>query len=119
MSACLLIGAALLSLAEPHFTLEWEHSVEKTAWRESWRIEPAGLRLIEAAVKGSGAGMDTGEGAKESSGWWVWQPNVAPIATLALAASGMTRGGWQLCSGGNCTEIGAAAGAALVLRPCP
>lgn len=118
MSACLLVGALVLTLPQADFTLEWEHSVEKIQWREQWRVEGPSLRLTGAAVKGSGSGMEPGEGAHLIDGWWSWVPELAPIPELALAASGATRGGWALCSAGQCQQIGASASDAVVLRPC-
>ncbi len=117
MTGCLMVGASLLALAAPDFTLEWLHSVEKTRWRETWQITADGLHLSEAAVKGSGAGMEPGDGALLSDGWWVWQPQLAPQPTLTLATSGATGSGWLLCSGGICHDI-PEAGASVVLRPC-
>lgn len=119
MTACLMVGAAVLTLAAPDFTLTWRHSVEKVEWRETWRVEAEGLRLVAAAVKGSGAGMEPGDGARLEAGWWVWSPDLPPVARLALAASGATGAGWQLCDGGGCREIGAEPGTAVVLTPCP
>ncbi|MCR8725704.1 DUF1850 domain-containing protein [Frigidibacter sp. ROC022] len=119
MSSCLLIGATALALAQGSFSLSWEHSVEKIEWRETWEVLPEGLHLTQAAVKGSGAGMDPGEGAVLRDGWWVWTPDLAPVPQLVLAASGATRGGWTLCADGACRVIGAEAGAPLVLAPCP
>ena len=118
MSVCLMAGAMALALAGPEFTLEWEHSVEKTRWRESWRVEDGGLRLMQAAVKGSGAGMEPGAGARLQGGWWVWQPDLPPVPGLVLAASGATGGGWALCSGPECHVIGARAAEPVTLRPC-
>ncbi len=117
MTACLMVGASLLALAAPEFTLDWQHSVEKTRWRESWRVTPAGLNLTEAAVQGSGAGMEPGDGARLQDGWWVWQPILAPQPRLVLATSGMTAGGWRLCSGQICQTI-PETGDTIVLRPC-
>ena len=118
MSACLLVAGVAIALAEPRFTLEWTHSVERTAWRESWALAPGGLRLIEASVKGSGAGMEPGEGARLEGGWWVWAPVLAPVPELWLAASGATAAGWALCSGGECRDLGAEQGQAIRLAPC-
>ena len=115
---CLMIGATVLSLTGPGFDLTWTHSVEQTEWRESWAIGAEGLRLTEAAVKGSGAGMDPGKGARLENGWWVWQPDLPPVPSLTLAASGATGGGWRICSGGNCSEFGAAPGGVIRLEPC-
>lgn len=119
MSACLMVGAVLTTLAAPDFTLAWRHSVEKVEWRETWSVEAAGLRLVEAAVKGSGAGMEPGDGATLRGGWWVWSPGLPPVSELVLAASGATGQGWRLCSGGSCRDIGTEPGAPVVLAPCP
>lgn len=119
MSAtCLLVGATALTLASAGFDLTWRHSVEKTEWRESWVVEDGRLRLSEAAVKGSGAGMEPGPEARLQGGWWVWTPDLAPVASLTLAASGATGAGWRLCDAAACHDIGAAAGAPLRLAPC-
>jgi hypothetical protein len=117
-AACLMVGATALTLASGGFDLRWQHSVEKTEWRESWVVEAGLLRLAEAAVKGSGAGMEPGDGAVLTQGWWVWQPDLPPVPELILAASGATGAGWQLCDGDACQELGAAPGAALRLEPC-
>jgi hypothetical protein len=118
MSICLMAGALMLALPLAEFSLEWEHSVEKIRWHEDWQVAGQTLRLTRAAVKGSGAGMEPGDGARLVGGWWVWTPDLAPLNRLVLASSGVTRGGWTLCSGTICREIGAEAGPALVLRPC-
>jgi hypothetical protein len=119
MSAtCLLVGATTLTLASTGFDLNWHHSVEKTGWRESWIVEGGGLHLVEAAVKGSGAGMDPGDGARLVDGWWVWIPKLPPVPELTLAASGATGGGWRICDGIICHEIGAEPGSAVKLAPC-
>lgn len=117
MTACLIVGASLLTLATPSFTLDWTHSVEKTRWRESWRVEAAGLRLTEGAVQGSGAGMEPGEGARLQDGWWIWTPVLPLQPRLALATSGVTGGSWHLCSGPICRDI-PETGGTVVLRPC-
>lgn len=118
MSLCLIVGLAAITLEGPDFTLSWRHSVEQTEWREEWRLEPGGLRLTGAAVKGSGAGMEPGEGARLQGGWWVWTPDAPAVAELWLAASGATGAGWTLCSGAVCHELGARPDDALRLAPC-
>lgn len=115
---CLLVGAVALHLAGGSFTLEWTHSVEKQRWRETWAVAEDGLHLVEAAVKGSGAGMDPGEGARLQNGWWVWRPLVAPVPELILASSGATGGGWTLCADGSCQDIGLSAAKGIRLAPC-
>ncbi|MDI3336066.1 DUF1850 domain-containing protein [Defluviimonas aestuarii] len=119
--ACLLVSASAtttLTLASASFDLSWRHSVEKTEWRETWIVEGGRLHLTEAAVKGSGAGMDPGKGAALIDGWWVWTPDLPPVPNLTLAASGATGGGWRICDGTICHEIGAEPGEAIRLSPC-
>ena len=118
MGLCILAGAKTAMLAASAFTLAWTHSVEKTEWREEWRIGPAGLELTEARVKGSGAGIDPPEGAVLEDGWWVYAPKVAPVPRLVLAASGATVSGWSLCADGDCLTLGAEAGEAVTLEAC-
>lgn len=118
VSGCLLAGLVTIALSSPDFTLEWSHSVEHVTWRETWRIEESGLRLTQAAVKGSGAGMEPGDGARLEDGWWVWTPGLPVQTELLLAASGATGGGWQICDSLRCHEIGMDAGGPIRLKPC-
>ena len=117
-AACLLIGSKQILLAGGLFTLAWTHSVEKTEWRESWMVRDGMLELIEARVRGSGAGMDPGEGARLEDGWWVWRPQNPPVSELNLAASGATVSPWRFCSDGQCLELGGRAGEPVHLAPC-
>ena len=105
-------------LAVTAFTLSWTHSVEKTEWREAWKLTDKGLVVTEARVKGSGAGMDPGEGAVLRDGWWIWQPNQPPVPRLTLAASGATVSPWKLCAGKRCIELGAKLGETAVVESC-
>ena len=91
-----------LSLAA--FTLVWTHSVEKVDWQEDWRITLGGLELVQARVKGSGAGMEPPPEARLVDGWFQWQPKRAPLPELALANSGAA-GEWRLCQGGKCRAL--------------
>lgn len=96
-----------MAVAATSFSLSWVHSVEKSEWREDWRVTPAGLLLTQARVKGSGAGMDPGEGARLEDGWWVWEPKTPAVPELVLAASGATVSAWSLCYAGGCVDLGA------------
>lgn len=119
MSAlCVATAAAVLSWHTSVFTLSWTHSVEKTEWQESWSIEDDALVLKEARVKGSGAGMDPGEGARLEKGWWVWQPSLPPIPSLNLSASGATVSPWTLCAGNECMALGEESGETIRLWSC-
>lgn len=113
---CLLAGGASLRIAAGVLTLAWTHSVEKVEWRETWSATPAGLELVEARVKGSGAGMEPGEGARLEDGWWVWQPRPAARPEVLLARSGATAD-WRLCVEGACRPLEAALGLAGSSEP--
>lgn len=118
MSLCVLAGGKTLVIAASAFTLAWTHSVEKTAWEEDWRVTPAGLELVQARVRGSGAGMEPPEGSVLEDGWWVYAPEVPKVPRLALAASGATVSGWSICADGKCLTVGEEAGPAIVLEAC-
>ena len=118
MSLCVLAGGKVAALAVSAFTLAWTHSIEKTAWEEDWLVTPAGLELVQARVKGSGAGLEPPEGAVLREGWWVYAPKVHPVPRLVLAASGATVSGWSICAEGACMTVGEEAGEPVVLEPC-
>jgi hypothetical protein len=119
MSAlCILAAGKTIVLAATAFTLSWTHSVEKTRWEEDWRITPAGLEIVEARVKGSGAGMEPPPDAVFKDGWWVYAPKIPARPEIVLAASGATGSGWSLCAAGKCIEFGAAASEPVRLEPC-
>lgn len=97
MSVCLAAGGVVKALQIAAFTLAWTHSVEKTAWQEDWIVTGQGLRLAEARIKGSGAGMDPPPEARLTDGWWRWQPDRPPLAEIVLANSGAA-GEWRICT---------------------
>nr|WP_006326405.1 DUF1850 domain-containing protein [Mesorhizobium sp. STM 4661]CCV10326.1 conserved hypothetical protein [Mesorhizobium sp. STM 4661] len=118
MSLCILAAGKTVTLSVTAFTLSWTHSVEKTSWQEDWKVLPSGLQVIEARIKGSGAGMEPPEGAVLKGGWWAYVPRVGVQRRVVLAASGATGGGWMLCTVQGCRELGKAAGDTIVLEPC-
>jgi len=118
VSFCILAAGKTTVLAASLFTLSWTHSVEKTAWEELWGVTPAGLELVQARVKGSGAGMDPGEGAVLENGWWVYRPKLPPRQSILLAASGATGSGWRLCAGRTCLTLGAEPAAPVKVSAC-
>jgi hypothetical protein len=91
-----------LSLAA--FTLAWTHSIEKVDWQEDWRIAATGLQLVQARVKGSGAGMEPPPEARLVDGWFQWQPNREPMREVVLGNSGAA-GEWRLCGEGKCRTL--------------
>ena len=118
MSLCILAAGKMTALAVSTFTLSWAHSVEKTRWEEDWRVTPAGLEILEARVKGSGAGMEPPESAVLKDGSWTYAPNIGARPVVRLAASGATGGGWALCADQTCLELGAEAGEPVELSAC-
>jgi len=120
MSLCVLAGGKITVIAATAFSLSWIHSVEKIEWQEDWAIVDAEFVLTEARVKGSGAGMDPGAGARLVDGWWTWHPEAPPVGTLHLAASGTTVSGWKICYGpqDDCTVFGEMAGDTIALAEC-
>ena len=118
MSLCIFAAGKTITLAATAFTLSWTHSVEQTRWEEDWRITPAGIEIVEARIKGSGAGMEPPPDAVFEHGWWVYAPEIPATPEIVLAASGATGAGWSLCAAGDCIELGAAAGEPVRLKPC-
>ena len=118
LGLCVVAAGKALVIATGIFSLSWTHSVEKTEWGENWLVTGQGLELTQARVKGSGAGMDPGEGARLEDGWWVWSPELPAIPELVLAASGETVSAWSLCHPNGCLELGADAQEPVRIRPC-
>jgi len=104
LSLCLASAGIVKALSIAAFTLAWTHSVEKTGWQEDWRVTPEGLVLVQARVKGSGAGMEPPPGARLIDGWFRWRPEGGPKPQVVLGNSGAA-GEWRLCHGGNCRTL--------------
>jgi len=104
LSLCLASAGVVKTLSVAAFTLAWTHSIEKTEWQEDWRVTPHGLELVQARVKGSGAGMEPAPDARLVDGWFQWQPKRAAMPEVVLANSGAA-GEWRLCSHGHCKTL--------------
>lgn len=109
MSLCLATAGVVKSLAVAAFTLSWTHSVEKIDWQEDWRVTPQGLEIIEARVKGSGAGMEPPPEARMADGWFRWKPQLPILPEVALGNSGLA-GEWRVCRDGACQDLSAILG---------
>jgi len=109
LSLCLASAGAVKALSLAAFTLVWTHSIEKTDWQEDWRVTPQGLELVQARVKGSGAGMEPPPEARLVDGWFQWRPERKPMPEVALGNSGAA-GEWRLCTGGKCRTLSAIVG---------
>ncbi|TDH35941.1 DUF1850 domain-containing protein [Pseudohoeflea suaedae] len=115
---CIASAGKTVFVAATAFSLSWVHSVERTEWREDWVVSDQALVLTQARVKGSGAGMDPGPGARLDDGWWIWEPALPPQPDMRLAASGATVSAWELCHAKGCLALGAKAGDGIRLWPC-
>jgi hypothetical protein len=105
MPVCIAVAQTLVAvLPTAVFTLSWTHSVEKTEWWEAWRIENGRLRSVEAAISGSGAGMEPPAGAVLMNGAWRYVPATSPTARLRLAHSQLG-GDYRLCWEGVCRPL--------------
>lgn len=109
MSLCLATAGVVKSLAMASFMLTWTHSVEKAEWQEDWRVTPQGLEIVEARVKGSGAGMEPPPEARLAEGWFRWKPQLPMSPEVVLGKSGLA-GERRLCIDGTCQELSAILG---------
>ncbi len=104
MPLCIAAGGAVVALALNTFTLAWTHSIEKVRWEEDYRIEGHALRLTEARIRGSGAGMEPPEGARLEHGVWHYTPALPLLPVLRLTQSPYTQG-YELCHDGKCKPL--------------
>ena len=104
VSLCLASAGVVKMLSVAAFTLVWTHSIEKVDWQEDWRITSQGLELVQARIKGSGAGMEPPPEARLIDGWFRWQPRRAPMPEVVLGNSG-SAGEWRLCHDGSCRTL--------------
>jgi hypothetical protein len=121
MPLCLSAGAVAAVLAAESFTLAWTHSIEKIRWEEDWRLSAGQLHLVEARVRGAGAGMEPPAGAVLENGVWRYRPALAPLKRLRLAHS-VFANGYELCAQERCRPLAELAGSAenepVELFPC-
>jgi len=99
----LCLAAAAISAALPlqGFTLAWTHSIEKIRWEEDYRIVGQHLELVEARIRGSGAGMEPPDGAMLKNGVWHYRPTLPLLPRLRLARSGYVAD-YELCWDAQC-----------------
>lgn len=106
LGLCLAVATSIVAtLPVERFTLSWTHSVERVAWEEDWRVDPAShnLVLVESRLHGSGAGMDPPEGAVLRNGVW-HGPGGLVVPRLRLALSEFTDD-WRLCTDDGCRPL--------------
>jgi hypothetical protein len=124
MSAlCIAIAAAAgaVVLPSPRLTLAWTHSVERTAWEEDYVIAGDRLRVDQARIRRSGAGMEPGTDATWRDGWWRYRPQISDLSEVTLANSSDARG-YTVCWDGSCHLLDAfvrkGEAATLIVLPC-
>lgn len=119
---CLAAGLLIAPLGDA-ITLRWTHSIERIAWEEDYRREGDAVRLVEARVRGTGAGMEPPAGAVFQDGHWRYTPKLGPLPRIELRHSPHARQ-YAFCSGALCrltTDLlpGLPDEALLSLQPCP
>lgn len=92
------------------FTLAWTHSIEKVRWEEDYQVvRPAGGRTptlvgVLARVRGSGAGMEPGEGARWRDGWFEYRTAGHALTALHLSRSEFVPD-YELCLTDGCQPM--------------
>ena len=102
---CLSAGAAApVAIATQHFTLRWQHSIEKTAWEEDYVLAGDWLLLSGARIHGSGAGMEPPPTAVLQGGVWHYRIADPWRRELVLARSEFVRD-YELCLQQRCRPL--------------
>ena len=104
MSGICLVAGLLVAVLDDAITLSWTHSIQKTVWEEDYRREGDALQLVEARVRGTGAGMEPPAGAVLKNGAWHYKPDLPPLPTISLRHSPYTAG-YRICSGERCQPV--------------
>ena len=82
---CLAAAAIPVALPLQAFTLAWTHSIGKIRWEEDYRLAGGRIELVEARIRGHGAGMEPPEGLVLKNGVWHYTPRLPPAAFAAGA----------------------------------
>ncbi|WP_404861950.1 DUF1850 domain-containing protein [Georhizobium sp. MAB10] len=120
MSLCLSAAGKTVALALEAFSLVWTHSVEKTEWREEWRIADGLLVIERAHVQGTGAGMEIPAGAQLIDRAWVYEPDLSPRPSVIFSDAGQGSD-WQICAMDRCRAMGTllpVSGTILEMKAC-
>jgi hypothetical protein len=118
---CLIAGLLVAPLGND-ITLRWTHSIQKTVWEEDYRRAGNSLRLVEARVRGTGAGMEPPEGSVLKDGAWHYTPRLPLLPRIALRHSQYVPA-YTLCSAERCQPVdawlpGLPDDAVIELAPC-
>jgi len=111
-----LAGSIWAQLHVAHFTLAWNHSIEKIRWEEDYSVTAQGLVLEQARVRGNGAGMEIPDDARLENGSWHFRSHLPPLQPLRLGRT-PEAGDYQLCIDGRCEFISRWVGPARSSHP--
>jgi hypothetical protein len=120
---CVVAAGVAFSLPIQDFALAWTHSIEKIRWEEDYRITGRRLHLMQARIRGSGAGMEPPAGAVLKDGIWHYQPALPAQERLRLARSPYVAD-YDLCWNATCRPLKSLVGPPeaspeIDLYPCP
>lgn len=101
---CLAAGASHVVIPTRHFTLRWQHSIEKIEWDEDYVVAGAWLMLSGARIRGSGAGMEPPPTAWLDHGVWHYRVSDPWRDEIVLARSNFVRD-YDLCIDGQCRTL--------------
>ena len=100
----MVAGALTVGLPTTHFTLRWQHSIEKISWEEDYALAGPWLAITGARIRGSGAGMDPPDGAWLDHGVWHYRLVDPWRKEVVLARSPYVRD-YELCIAGRCQPL--------------
>ncbi len=100
----MVAGALTVSLPAQHFTLRWQHSIEKIDWEEDYAVVGPWLAITGARIRGSGAGMDPPDKAWLEHGVWHYRLSDPWRKEIVLARSPYVRD-YDLCISGRCLPL--------------
>lgn len=102
---CLAAGALHIAIPAHHFTLRWQHSIERIEWDEDYVVAGDWLMLSGARIRGSGAGMEPPPDARLERGVWHYTVADPWRRKIVLARSDYVRD-YTLCVNGRCHDMG-------------
>lgn len=109
-------GVVWAQLPISHFTLAWNHTIEKIRWEEDYRVTVQGLVLEEARIRGNGAGMEIPGDARLENGSWHYRRQLPPLQPLSLGRT-PEAGDYQICFDRRCHSMSQWIGAPTYSQP--
>jgi len=118
---CLVAGLLMAQFGN-EITLRWSHSVQQSVWEEDWHAEAGWLRLVQARVRGTGAGMEPPPDAVFRQGAWYYSPALPLLPRVQLRHSPYVPA-YEVCAAGHCRPMdvwlqGLPAEAIVEMTPC-